>query len=79
MKNTHSGDGRGTSGKERGSVSRHDVCEGLNSLQPVASTLVNPRDNRSPSAQRALFTFRGDGCIIRLDKLCQGEIKCVPN
>lgn len=76
MKNTLSGDGGGTSGEERGSAS---VCvclgEGLSSLQPVASSLVNPPDNRSPSTQRTVPPLRGDGYIIQLDKLCQREIK----
>lgn len=39
--------------------------------------LVSPPDNRSPSTQRTVFDFWGDGYIIQPDKLCHGETKII--
>lgn len=69
------GDARRMSGEERrnGSVCMC-VCVDLNSLQPVASTVVSPADNRSGSRQWMGFTSGGDGYIFQLDKLWHTEI-----
>lgn len=80
MKNTLSGDEGGGEDKVIDLFiyfSFFKVCVGLGSLQPVASTLVNPPDNRSPSTQQTVFTFKVDGCIFQRDKPRQEEIKIV--
>lgn len=61
MKNILSGGRRRTSREERGSVAPYIclcVCA-LTHFKPVASTLVNPPDNRSPSTRAAGFHLQG--------------------